>query len=154
MGCNGNRADSSNLQPVSGSVCTTNMQSLCQILLSQTQEAHAHVPSKASELSAEDKTVWEVPLPAETPVTNLAVSTVLLGCSRQKKGEDGDGNGWMSWAWKRHLSSLWALQVTRGLQGWTWAFTMSSWGLLRPGEMCGGTAQPQLTPSTALFSSK
>lgn len=36
--------------------------------------------------------VWKVPLPAETLVTNLAVSIGLLGRSRQEKGQEGDGN--------------------------------------------------------------
>ena len=70
MGCNGDRFSSFSLQPVTvtGSVCTTNLQCLCQILLSQNQETHAHVPSKGSELSTEAKEmVWKVPLPAGTP---------------------------------------------------------------------------------------
>lgn len=92
MGSNRDRLKSFILQPVAGSVCATNMQYLCQILLGQNQETHVSVPSKASELStAVKEVVGKVPLPSETLVTNLTVRTVLQGHFRQKKGKEGMG---------------------------------------------------------------
>lgn len=92
MGCNRDRLKSFILQPVAGSVCATNMQYLCQILLGQNQETHVRAPSKASVLSTEVKeVVGKVPLPSETLVTNLTVRTVLLGHFRQKKEKEGMG---------------------------------------------------------------
>lgn len=66
MGCNRARLSSFSLQLVTGSVCTTNMQYLCQIPINQKEATHVHVPSKASELSTKAKEAgWKVPLPAE-----------------------------------------------------------------------------------------
>lgn len=55
MGCNKDRLNSLSLQLVTGSVCTTNLQYLCQILVNQNKETHMQAPSKVSELSTETK---------------------------------------------------------------------------------------------------
>lgn len=46
MGCNKDRLNSLSLQLVTGSVCTTNLQYLCQILVNQNKETHMHAPPK------------------------------------------------------------------------------------------------------------